>query len=411
MKSPIRLGALAIVPSLVVIAIIPLFLTAVPAPQKVETVDGVRTVHNIAGGLWGKAPKVSLELVRKIGDIDTEDEHIAFNFPSDVAIDPAGHIYVLDTGNTRIQKFGPDGRYLATVGRKGQGPGEFILPDGLDIDRDGNLVVGDTAQSRLHVIIGDGKDARSIILKGERLYGVRCLAAGGYLGRASTWIYPMRGQDTPKIADMRLFRHLAPDGRITGSFGILTDFGETMTNAAGNTTETAVGPGDALLVTYTAQNRVEKYGPDGRPLWRADRPLDYGTEVKKKGKFDTSGGGVSMSAPEMNTCSAGIAVDAKGRSWVLTYARQLRKEEQVQTSMTSVGGQAGVSNVSIKTEGNTDLRTTDALRLDVFDAEGVLLGSIPLTHFADVLRISGDSLFLIDRERGVTVYQYRIVEK
>jgi len=411
MKSPIRLGALAVVPSLVVIAIIPLFLTAIPAPQKVETVNGVRVVHNIKGGLWGASPRLALELVRKLGDVDTEDEHVAFNFPNDVAVDPADNIYVLDTGNTRIQKFGPDGRYLATVGRKGQGPGEFIMPDGLDIDRDGNLVVGDTAQSRLHVIIGDGKDARSIILKGERLYGVRCLAAGGYVGRASTWVYPMPGQDNPKIADMRLFRHLAPDGRTTDSFGTLTDFGETMTNAAGNTTETAVGPGDALLAIYTAQNRVEKYGPDGRPLWRADRPLGYGTEVKKKGKFDTSAGGVSMSAPEMNTCSAGIAVDAKGRSWVLTYARQLKKEEQVQTSMTSVGGQAGVSNVSIKTEGNTDLRTTDAFRLDVFDADGVLLGEIPLTHFADVIRIAGDSLFLIDRERGVTVYQYRIVEK
>jgi hypothetical protein len=221
----------------------------------------------------------------------------------------------------------------------------------------------------------------------------------------------MRGQPTPKVEDMRLFRNLAPDGRITASFGTLTDFGETLTNAMGNTTETAVGPGDALLVTYTAQNRVEKYGADGRLLWRADRPLDYGTEVRKKGRIDTSGGGVSMSNPEMNACSAGVAVDAKDRSWVLTYARQLKKEEQVQTSMTSVGGQAGVSNVSIKTEGNTDLRTTDAYRLDIFDPDGVLLGELPLTHFVDVIRIFGDSLFLIDRERGVTVYQYRIVEK
>jgi sugar lactone lactonase YvrE len=397
---------------LAIIPLLPWLAAAVPAAaQNIETVDGVRVVHNEKGGLWGKAPKVALELVRKLGDVDTEDEHLAFNFPSDVAVDKAGHIYVLDTGNTRIQKFGPDGRYLATIGRKGQGPGEFILPDGLDIDRDGNLVVGDTAQSRLHVIIGDGKDARAIILKGERLYGVRCLADGGYVGRASTWIYPMRGQDTPKIADMRLFRRLTPEGRITSSYGVLNDFGETMTNALGNTTETAVGAGDALFVTYTTQNRVEKYGPDGLLIWRADRPLDYGTEVKKKGKFDTSGGGVSMSSPEMNTCSAGIAVDAKGRIWVLTYARQLKKDEQVQTSMMSVGGQAGVSNVSIKTEGNTDLRTTDALRLDVFDPDGSLLGEIPLSHFADVLRISGDDLFLIDRERGVTVYYYRIVEK
>jgi hypothetical protein len=393
------------------IVFVPLVIAAAAAAQKVETVDGVRVVRNEKGGRWGQSPKTALELVRKIGDVDTEDEHVAFNYPTDVVVDKDGAIYVLDAGNTRIQKFGPDGKYLATLGRKGQGPGEFILPDSLDIDRDGNLVVGDSAQSRLHVIIGGGKDARAIILKGERIYGVRSLAGGGYVGRASTWVYPMRGQPAPKVEDMRLFRALGPDGQITASFGTLTDFGETITNATGNTTETAVGPGDSLLVAYTAQNRIEKYGPDGRLLWRADRPLDYGTEVRKKGKIDTSGGGFSVSSPEMNTCSAGIAADARGRIWVLTYARQLRKEEQVQTSMMSVGGQAGVSNVSIKTEGNTDVRTTDAYRLDVFDPDGVLLGSIPLTHFADVLRVAGDSLFLIDRERGVTVYEYRIAEK
>jgi sugar lactone lactonase YvrE len=397
--------------SSLLIVCVPLVIAAAFAAQKVETVDGVRVVHNAKGGLWGPTPKIALELVRKIGDVDTEDEHVAFNFPNDVAVDKDGAIYILDAGNTRIQKFGPDGKYLATIGRKGQGPGEFILPDCLDIDRDGSLVVGDSAQSRLHVIIGNGKDTRSIILKNERIYGVRCLGAGGYVGRATTWVFPMRGQAAPKLEDMRLFRVLAPDGQVTASFGTLTDFGENMTNAMGNTTETAVGPADALLVAYTAQNRVEKYGPDGRLIWRADRPLDYGTEVKKKGKIDTSGGGISMSNPEMNNCAAGIAVDAKGRVWVLTYARQLRKEEQVQTSMTSVGGPGGVNNVSIKTEGNTDLRTTDAYRLDVFDPDGVLLGSIPLAHFADVLRVAGDRLFLIDRERGVTVYEYKIAEK
>ena len=403
MKNLLRFTALAVVPLLV--------LVAAPAAQKIETVDGVRIVHNAKGGLWGKTPRVALELVRKIGDVDTEDEHVAFNYPSDVAVDKDGAIYVLDAGNTRIQKFGPDGKYLATIGRKGQGPGEFIMPDGIDFDRDGNLVVGDSAQSRLHVIIGGGKDSKAVVLKDERLYGLRCLAGGGYVGRASTWVYPMRGQPAPKVAEMRLFRQLAPDGRITGSFGLLTDFGEAMTTALGNTTETAVDAADALLVTYTAQNRIEKYGPDGKILWRADRPLDYGTEVKKKGKIDTSGGGVNMSSPEMNNCSAGVAVDGKGRGWVLTYARQLRKEEQVRTSMMSTSAGAGVDNVSIKTEGNTDLRTTDAYKLEIFDKDGVLLGEIPLTHFADVIHIAGDSLFLIDRERGVTVYEYRIVEK
>jgi hypothetical protein len=77
----------------------------------------------------------------------------------------------------------------------------------------------------------------------------------------------------------------------------------------------------------------------------------------------------------------------------------------------STGVAGGGTTASVKTEGNTDLRTTDAFKLEVFGPDGVLLGEIPLTHFVDVIRIAGDSLFLIDRERGVTVYQYRIVEK
>ena len=37
------------------------------AAQKIETVDGVRIVHNEKGGIWAGSPKVKLELVRTIG--------------------------------------------------------------------------------------------------------------------------------------------------------------------------------------------------------------------------------------------------------------------------------------------------------------------------------------------------------
>lgn len=388
-----------------------LAFTSAAAAQKIETVDGVRHVHNEKGGLWGKAPKVSLELVRKIGDIDTEDENVAFNYPADVAVDKDGAIYVLDAANARIQKFGPDGKYLATIGRKGQGPGEFIFPDAISFDKDGNLVVADSAQNRVHVIIGGGRDVRSIVVKEELVREVRPLASGDFAAKGSTYAFPRRDQPAKKPDEMRLFRRIAGDGRTVGSFGLLTDFGETMTTAIGNGTAYDVGGEDSLYVSFNAQNRIERYGPDGALVWRADRPLSYSTEVKKKGKIDTSGGGFSSSGPEMNSCSVGIAVDGKGRSWIVTYARQLKKEEQVQTTMMMVGGRGGASSVSVKTEGNTDLRTTDAFKLEIFDPDGVLLGEIPLTHFADVIRVFGDRLFLIDRERGVTVYEYRIVEK
>jgi len=388
-----------------------LLVAAALAGQKIETVDGVRVVHNEKGGVWGKAPKVALELVRKIGDIDTKDENVAFNNPSDVAVDKDGNIYVLDSANARVQKFGPDGKYLATIGRKGQGPGEFIFPETIGFDEDGNLVVADSAQNRIHVIIGGGKDARSVVVKEQMIRGLRPLPSGDFAGRASTYSVTRPGQPAQAVSGMRLFRRIGPDGRSTGSFGLLTDLGEVTTNAIGNASTFDIDAQGAVLVSFNAQNRVEKYAPDGALLWRADWPLAYGTEVRKKGKMVQNEDGISFSAPEMNSCSVGIAVDAKGRAWVVTYARQLREDEKVRT-MKMGGDMAGsVNSVSVKTEGNADLRTTDAFKLEVFDRDGVLLGELPLTHFADVIRIAGDSLFLIDRERGVTVYQYRIVEK
>lgn len=379
-------------------------------PQTVETVDGVRVVHNVKGGVWGKAPRVSLELVRKIGDVDTDDENLAFTYPSDVAVDAGGNIYILDCGNARIQKFGPDGKYLATIGRKGQGPGEFMMPDSFDFDKDGNLVVNDAGQRRVQKIIGGGRDVKSFVVQDEFVYDLRCLSSGDAVVKLSTYSFPRPGQKAKTAAEMRLFRVLGPDGTVRKDFGELTEFGETMTNAAANSGVFDVDAGVALVMTFNGQNRVDKYGPDGRLVWRADRPLGYETEIRKKGKFERSGRGVSMSSPEMNECSVGVAVDSRGRAWVVTYDRQLKKEEKVQTSIMSVGGAGGISSVSYKTEGNTDIRTTDAFRLDIFDGEGILLGSLPLTHFVDVVRICGDSLFLIDRDRGVTVYQYKIVE-
>ena len=411
MKDPFRPFGPAVAPLLFVLVLFPLVLTAAPEPQKIEPVDGVRVVHNVKGGLWGKTPKIALELVRKIGDVDTEDEHLAFNFPSDVTADKDGNIYILDSANARVQKFGPDGKYLATIGRKGQGPGEFIFPDALSLDKDGNLIVADPAQNRVHIIMGGGNDVRSMVVKEGPLRGVRPLPSGEFVGRASTNPFTRPGQPATTVSEMRLFRRIGADGRITGSFGLLADLGETMTTAMGNANTFDVDAAGAILVSFNALNSVEKYAPDGTLAWRADRPLAYGTEVKKKGKMEQSESGISVSAPEMNSCSTGIAVDCKGRAWVVTYARQLKENEKVRTMMTSSDFPGGVSNVSVKTTGNTDLLTTDAFKLEIFADDGVLLGSLPLTHFADIIRVAGDSLFLIDRERGVTVYQYRIVEK
>jgi hypothetical protein len=55
-----------------------LFVSTFASAQKIETVNGVRIVHNERGGKWGNIPEVRIELVRMIGGLDA-DANLAFN--------------------------------------------------------------------------------------------------------------------------------------------------------------------------------------------------------------------------------------------------------------------------------------------------------------------------------------------
>ena len=61
-----------------------------------------------------------------------------------IAFAPDGTFYVADIGNHRIQKFGPDRRFLTAWGSKGQEPGQFDTPIDLVVDGQGRVYVVDS---------------------------------------------------------------------------------------------------------------------------------------------------------------------------------------------------------------------------------------------------------------------------
>jgi hypothetical protein len=380
-----------------------LLASTVAYSQKIETIDGVRVVHNEKGGKWGKNPQVSIKLFQTIGDLNTEDENLAFNSPSDIAMDSAGNIYILDSGNQRIQKFTPEGKYLATIGRKGQGPGEFNYPSSLDIDGQGNLYVLDPFVKKIQVLSPQGKELKTILLLKDIIFKTRLLrtghfAASVFLGRGFKTEQPTKTAGLPKT--LKLFD---PAGQSQNEFAPIFDYGDEISNSSANMVLFDIDRKDDVYVSFVKQNRLEKYSPDAQLLWKADRPLNYGTGIIEKGRIESHG----ISGPRINTVSGGVTADEKDRAWVLTLNRQIKKEEQVMTTM--VSGAGGVAKV--KSEGNLDLQKTDMLKLEIFSADGVLLGEIPLEQFVDSMRIVKGNLFLIDSARGAKIYQYKIIEK
>jgi len=367
--------------------------------QKIEDKDGVRVIHNEKGGKWGWKPEVTLRLIRTIGGIDVEDENYAFHFPYDLAWDSSDNIYILDEGNNRIQKFSPEGKYLATIGRHGQGPGEFQSPFSLDIDSKGYLYVSEGASRRIQILTPEGKAYKTIknikylVLKLRNLKS-GLIAAGGNPG--------IRFTETKLQNLVKLIKVFDLKGNLQFEFVDMLDYKNNLVNEEGNRIDYDIGKDGYFYITFTHQNRVEKYSPEGTLLWRADRPLNYGTEPISMGHVERKAdGGTTTQGPRLNTVSNAIAVDAKGRAWVATLNRQLRRDEE---------GSVVIAPGVRKVEGAPDLERIDAYQLEIFDPDGILLCEMRLEHRVHGMRIYKNYLFTWERNFA-KYYQYEIIEK
>jgi len=90
-----------------------------------------------------------------IGERAGDDNYMLYNARS-VLAGPEGRIYVLDSGNSRLQVFDAEGEYIATMGREGQGPGEFSGANAMVIAGD-RLLVKDFRNRRYSVWALDGE--------------------------------------------------------------------------------------------------------------------------------------------------------------------------------------------------------------------------------------------------------------
>jgi len=67
---------------------------------------------------------IELKEELSIGVADGAEEYI-LNRPVDIDADSKGNIYVADGGDKWIKVYNSDGTFIKTIGREGQGPGEF----------------------------------------------------------------------------------------------------------------------------------------------------------------------------------------------------------------------------------------------------------------------------------------------
>ena len=102
----------------------------------------------------------TLKLLRRIGTggknhfLTTPGD---FGAPQGVALDKDGNVYVTDTLNNRVEIFDADGNFISLFGKHGDGPGTFARPKGIAVDGDGHIWVADEMEDRLQVFNREGQ--------------------------------------------------------------------------------------------------------------------------------------------------------------------------------------------------------------------------------------------------------------
>ena len=111
-------------------------------PTSVVVHENTIYVCDINGHQIVLLDKDSGEVIRTIGGVGRDEGR--FHKPTHLSIDGAGHVYVTDALNFRIQVFDKEGEFVKVIGYQGSHPGAFVRPKGHDIDRADHLYVADS---------------------------------------------------------------------------------------------------------------------------------------------------------------------------------------------------------------------------------------------------------------------------
>lgn len=129
---------------------------------EVEIKNNTKIIKNPSDSVYGE---ILFELEKDLSIGGEDDDNYLFYDPRNIAVDEQGNIFILERGNCRVQKFDNKGKYLQTIGKKGQGPGEFERPYSLLLDQNNNIYVSD--RRKIHFFNHTGEFVKTVPLSDQ----------------------------------------------------------------------------------------------------------------------------------------------------------------------------------------------------------------------------------------------------
>ncbi len=111
-----------------------------------------------------------------------EDDDVFFGMPIQILEDTDGNVFVLDSQVSEIIVFSPDGEYLRTIGREGDGPGEFRGANDMFMRPDGVIGVVIVFPGKIVQLRPDGSPADAFPFPKSSVEGFQLIYKGQTAG-------------------------------------------------------------------------------------------------------------------------------------------------------------------------------------------------------------------------------------
>lgn len=287
------------------------------------------------------------DLVLEWGGLGTRDGQL--NFPTGIAVDGAGCIYVAELYGQRIQKFDSDGNYLAKWGSPGSSPGQFSWPVSVAVDGADRVYVADMQNNNVQVFDSSGN---LLAVWGGFGFGGPFMGPTGLAADGAGNIYVAE-------AFMHRIQKYDQDGNFLttwGSFGS----GDGQFNRPRSV---AVGTADRVYVPEQLNHRVQQFDSSGNFLAK------WGSRGPGDGQFDVP---------------SGIAVDGAGCIYVVElYGSRVQKFDQDGNFLAKWSVPGSPQGIAVDGAGSVYVVNSGNHRVQKFSPPDVVIASAELPIVVD----------------------------
>jgi len=302
---------------LIVFVLTVLLMLVACGPQKtewkgtIEQENGVTVVKNPKEPMYGEGV-FSLEEELIIGEAEGREEYM-FSQIRSIAVDNVGRIYVLDARESQVEVFDQNGTYIRSIGKRGQGPGEFTRPLSISITGQNDLVVDDIP-SRLALFSLEGEFKKNINTAKIGLLRIEIDSEMNMVGIAI-----VREEENPRY-ELKKFDSELNYLHSLGSSPLPSAAGF---NPFSGTLLCQIDNNDQVVCGYPEDYEIEIFDKEGKLRKKIIKEYDP-IEITKEEIEEVTEGmppDIKLSIPKYHSAYRWISIDDEDRIYVMTWER------------------------------------------------------------------------------------------